>query len=336
MDEHTLSAPRFSIWVKGGDKHGKHYDVPPEGLLVGRAARCDVILDDPQVSREHARFYVDGGYCFVQDLGSRNGIRVRGRKVKRYCLRSGDAVDLGCCELVLRSEGSVMERPKAEKLVQLVDNIKTLEKNRKEAGPPAVHLPLHPFSAAAVVFVALGGLFWAFTIGALLLGILALFEIRYRAQHSGALLAGAALVAAVAVVGIDLAGREGPAMPGAPSDAAALQCQENLRRIGRALQLYAEQHEGRYPGALSDLWPGYIQDASVLVCPGAAKRGVPQQSYAFPAAGRQNVPPHEFVVHDGSIWSHGGRGGFVLRADGKLGWLNARALEQYMAGLPVK
>jgi len=71
--------------------------------LIGRLPECDVTIDDPAVSRRHARLtYSDGGYS-VEDLGSTNGVQVNGESVQRAALRDGDRLDLGGVMLTFTS-----------------------------------------------------------------------------------------------------------------------------------------------------------------------------------------------------------------------------------------
>lgn len=56
----------------------------PDGaeLVLGRAADCDLTLPHDSVSRQHARLTVRAdGSARVEDLGSKNGLRVDGRRV---------------------------------------------------------------------------------------------------------------------------------------------------------------------------------------------------------------------------------------------------------------
>lgn len=64
--------------------------------VIGRLPECEVTLDDPAVSRRHARVTStsDGGYT-VEDLGSTNGVRLNGEPITRAALRDGDSLDLG-------------------------------------------------------------------------------------------------------------------------------------------------------------------------------------------------------------------------------------------------
>jgi diguanylate cyclase (GGDEF)-like protein len=64
--------------------------------MMGRSRQSDIRIDDPTVSRRHARIVRDDerGYL-LQDLGSRNGTLVRGRPITRCRLIDGDWIGVG-------------------------------------------------------------------------------------------------------------------------------------------------------------------------------------------------------------------------------------------------
>ena len=64
-------------------------------LLIGRHHGCDVVVDEPSVSRHHARLVFRDDTWIVQDLASTNGTIVNGRRVGRCELRPGDSVVFG-------------------------------------------------------------------------------------------------------------------------------------------------------------------------------------------------------------------------------------------------
>jgi hypothetical protein len=64
-------------------------------LLLGRHHACDVVLDDPTVSRRHTRLLFRDGTWVLQDLESTNGTIVNGVRVGRCALRPGDHLLLG-------------------------------------------------------------------------------------------------------------------------------------------------------------------------------------------------------------------------------------------------
>jgi hypothetical protein len=76
--------------------NGKTVVVGPEGAVLGRSRDCDVVLDDPNVSRHHAEVRPSGGSWIVNDLGSTNGIKVNGRRIRGpESLKRGDVIELG-------------------------------------------------------------------------------------------------------------------------------------------------------------------------------------------------------------------------------------------------
>jgi len=76
-------------------------DLPQGDTLVGRSANCQVTLDDPLVSREHARIRIQGTRATVEDLGSRNGVQLGGQPITgAAALASGDRIRIGTQELV--------------------------------------------------------------------------------------------------------------------------------------------------------------------------------------------------------------------------------------------
>ncbi len=65
-------------------------------VVVGRAPTCDVVLDDPRVSRRHALLRWADGECVVLDLGSANGTFVNERRLSGPTrLRPGDRLGFG-------------------------------------------------------------------------------------------------------------------------------------------------------------------------------------------------------------------------------------------------
>jgi hypothetical protein len=82
---------------------GKRLLVGPTGVTLGRSRQCDVVLDDANVSRQHAEIRPRGGSWVLTDLGSTNGSRLNGRTVEgSEVVRSGDEIELGAT--VLRFE----------------------------------------------------------------------------------------------------------------------------------------------------------------------------------------------------------------------------------------
>jgi hypothetical protein len=62
---------------------------------LGRSRDCDIVVNDPNVSRRHAEIRHVGLDYVVVDLGSTNGIEVNGQTVSRHVLADGDVLVLG-------------------------------------------------------------------------------------------------------------------------------------------------------------------------------------------------------------------------------------------------
>lgn len=76
-----------------------------DGLVVGRAPDCDLVLPGKRVSRRHLRIrHTDLGPA-VEDLKSRNGTRINGRAIasEPRVLLSGDVIDCGGVAVVFVS-----------------------------------------------------------------------------------------------------------------------------------------------------------------------------------------------------------------------------------------
>jgi membrane-bound lytic murein transglycosylase D len=62
---------------------------------IGRAADCEVSLQDQFVSRVHARGYFEAGQWWIEDLNSSNGLFVDGQRLSKVLLATGSTVRLG-------------------------------------------------------------------------------------------------------------------------------------------------------------------------------------------------------------------------------------------------
>jgi hypothetical protein len=87
--------------VLDGPLAGQLLPVGPEETL-GRGAGASLRLPDPAASRLHARLVAGSEGLSIEDLGSRNGLRVNGRLRRGGTrLRPGDLVTLGATRLLV-------------------------------------------------------------------------------------------------------------------------------------------------------------------------------------------------------------------------------------------
>ena len=61
-------------------------------LLVGRRESCDIVLRFANVSAHHCELEFEGGYLYVRDLQSRNGVKVNNIRVQEKRLDPGDVL----------------------------------------------------------------------------------------------------------------------------------------------------------------------------------------------------------------------------------------------------
>lgn len=78
--------------------------VTGDPFVIGRSRECDLVLDDPNVSRRHAELRREDGGWVVQDLGSTNGIKLNGRRSRGGPLSPGDEITLGLSRLTFEQE----------------------------------------------------------------------------------------------------------------------------------------------------------------------------------------------------------------------------------------
>ncbi len=82
----------------------REMDLHPGEHVVGRDSSASLVVDDSTVSRRHARITVTRERVTVEDLGSKNGTFVRGRRIERpTALADGDEIRFGSVPLTYRS-----------------------------------------------------------------------------------------------------------------------------------------------------------------------------------------------------------------------------------------
>jgi pSer/pThr/pTyr-binding forkhead associated (FHA) protein len=98
--------------VMNGPKEGQRIEIADaQELVFGREEGVDVVLNDDLVSRRHAKVRRDWSGTHVEDLGSRNGIRVNKKRVKRKTLRDSDELEIGGVRLLYLDPSEVREAP---------------------------------------------------------------------------------------------------------------------------------------------------------------------------------------------------------------------------------
>jgi len=90
--------PLLLTGLNGGQTN-QQYVITEQGLQIGRDPGNDICLDDPDVSRHHARVILYNSALWVQDTGSRNGVFVNTNRISSHKqLSPGDQVMVGSHE----------------------------------------------------------------------------------------------------------------------------------------------------------------------------------------------------------------------------------------------
>jgi S-DNA-T family DNA segregation ATPase FtsK/SpoIIIE len=93
------------VRIHSGPGAGREFRLPAGHSTIGRAVNADVVLDDPLVSKRHARIEIGQGVEIV-DLNSANGILVDGGQVPRMHVIPGQRIVLGDTEISITQVGS--------------------------------------------------------------------------------------------------------------------------------------------------------------------------------------------------------------------------------------
>ncbi len=81
--------------VAPADVAGRAYELGDE-VTIGRAAGCQVTIDDTYASQLHARVFLRDGQFFVEDIGSTNGTYLNRTKVSGpMVIQRGDQLQIG-------------------------------------------------------------------------------------------------------------------------------------------------------------------------------------------------------------------------------------------------
>jgi len=98
MEEQNLqnqqAQPLLAVYT--GALAGTRWPLRRDPVTLGRAADCDIVLLERQISRYHARIECDADGYVLRDLGSKNGTFVNGERVRGqlYRLHDGDELSL--------------------------------------------------------------------------------------------------------------------------------------------------------------------------------------------------------------------------------------------------
>jgi two-component system, cell cycle response regulator len=95
ISERSAVYEPYLIQISGRET-GQMHNLTGRTIRLGRDPSCQIILDDPHVSRVHAEIIcTDGKQIVIKDAGSTNGVFVNGKKITEQALSDGDKILIG-------------------------------------------------------------------------------------------------------------------------------------------------------------------------------------------------------------------------------------------------
>jgi signal transduction histidine kinase/CheY-like chemotaxis protein len=94
-EDHVLDTGPARLIAIAGAQAGRKFKIG-DSAVIGRSTDATVTLEDPEVSRSHARISKSEiGAYLLEDLGSKNGTQINGMPVKSQLLAFGDKIQVG-------------------------------------------------------------------------------------------------------------------------------------------------------------------------------------------------------------------------------------------------
>jgi hypothetical protein len=103
-----MPSERSRLVMRSGPNPGKAFDLTADVISIGRESTNDIVIQDSEISRNHARIIRRGGGFLVEDLGSTNGTFINRQQVSSpRAMVPGDEVGFGeNVVLVFEGEGA--------------------------------------------------------------------------------------------------------------------------------------------------------------------------------------------------------------------------------------
>jgi pSer/pThr/pTyr-binding forkhead associated (FHA) protein len=127
--------------VMNGATEGTRIEIADaQEYIFGRdAADADIVLNDDLVSRKHVKVRRDWSGTHVEDLGSRNGIKLNKKRTRKATIKDRDELEIGGVRLLFIDPSEVREDPVVMSKSQ-DDDEGTLSVKNEEDNPPSVEV----------------------------------------------------------------------------------------------------------------------------------------------------------------------------------------------------
>ena len=116
---------------------GKPSEISKDMTLVGRGENCDIRLEHKSVSKLHCVIVRTDGLLVLRDLGSTNGTRVNGQRIRRAALLPNDELGIAGLKFKVLFGEKVLPSVSPNEMTQCIDE-EELEKIRRKKKTDAV------------------------------------------------------------------------------------------------------------------------------------------------------------------------------------------------------
>jgi S-DNA-T family DNA segregation ATPase FtsK/SpoIIIE len=91
---------KYALLIVSGKEAGKVLDIDKTVVTVGRSG-CDLLVDDPELSRRHARVEFQGDEITLKDLDSTNGTYIDEERIREVFIDNRAKFRVGSHEIAL-------------------------------------------------------------------------------------------------------------------------------------------------------------------------------------------------------------------------------------------
>ena len=144
---------QFQLIMRSGPTPGASFILEGDQLTVGRDATNEIVINDAEISRRHARLTFQGGKYVLEDLGSTNGTFVNGQRLAGpRVLKAGEVVQFGE-QIMLVFEATTIDAGATVVSPRVASAVPSVPRPSTPPPPPPVEyagsVPASPASAAA-------------------------------------------------------------------------------------------------------------------------------------------------------------------------------------------